>query len=264
MNPLPNPVRRGGLPSLRTCVQRRGFPSDGDGRQRRAWVLGRGGGILLAVCLGLPAWAASNIYTEVIVARNVFGLNKPPAPAPPADTNPPLPKLTLVGWANVLGTRKAVLKTEPVPGPGAKQPQRGAPNPEASSLILAEGASEQGVTVLAIDEKAGAVEVDHQGQRLTLTMDKDGPQPPTGPAVAAAGAVVPPAQMAIPRPPGMVIVNQAPGGTPTLGGAVPAIPPVPPTGMSEEMRQRFMQRYGIPMNPTAPPVPTAIPKPVNQ
>jgi hypothetical protein len=54
------------------------------------------------------------------VTRNVFALKDPPPPPPPPDNTPPAPKLSLVGIANVLGTRKAVLKTEPRAGRAAQ------------------------------------------------------------------------------------------------------------------------------------------------
>lgn len=199
---------------------------------------------LLILCLALPAQADGNPYAEIIATRNVFGLKDPPPPPPPPDTTPPVPTLKLVGIANIYGVRKAVLKPQPAPGAPAKPPAPGAPPPgQEPPLVLVEGVMVDGVTVLSIDEVSGIVKVDNHGQELTLSFDKDGLKVPSGPAAPAGGMPGQPGQP-IPRPPGMPPLPAPLAGNVTVGGAQPGLPAVP-SGMTEEMRQRFAQRYGI-------------------
>jgi hypothetical protein len=250
-----HPLRQ--RPDLKPTQQRR----RGAGLEVRAWrrrgLVGTGV-ICLAIVVGLASRADVNPYTELIVTRNVFGLKDPPPPPPPPDTTPPVPKLTLVGIANVFGIKKAVLKTQPAPGTPPKPGVPGGPPPgQEPPLVIVEGTMQDGVTVQSIDEAAGIVKVDNNGQALTLSFDKDGLKAPSGPAAPAAGQPGFPIQPAIPRPPGMPgavsVVNPQPG--------MPAIP----AGMTEEMQQRFRQRYGIPAAGVAPvPFPNAVPGALNK
>lgn len=238
-------------------------------RQIRRVAPSLGAVLLGCLCLGLflPARAQSNPFLEVIVTRNVFALKEPPPPPPPPDNTPPAPKLTLVGIANVLGARKAVIKTEPAPGaPPARAGVAGAPpgGPEPP-LILTEGETREGVKVLAIDEAAGSVRVENQGQPLTLTLLEHGPKVPTGPAVAAAPPGVAPGRPGAPRPPGVPgVVTVPPGGAVTTlrpptapPPPVPSLPTTFPPGMTAEMQQRIAERYGLPPIPGQPvPTPT--------
>jgi hypothetical protein len=215
--------------------------------------------VVLALGGALTITAADNPYSEIITTRNVFGLKDPPPPPAPPDTTPPVPKLTLVGIANVFGTKKAVIKTQPAPGTPPKAAVPGGPPPgQEPPLVLVEGAMQDGVTVLSIDETAGLVKVDNHGQALTLSFDKDGIKAPSGPAVPVTG------QPGIPRPPGMPGLPGMTGlptpGSVTVGNPMPGMPAIP-AGMTEEMRQRFAQRYGI-QAPGMPAVPVAVPVPI--
>jgi hypothetical protein len=145
--------------------------------------------ILLIVLLGGAAsgWATTadsgNAYHSVITGRNVFGLVAPPPPATPADLRPPPPKVTLIGIVNAFGTRKAVLKSvEARPAAPGQLPALD------ESLVLREAESQQGITVLAIDETSGCVKIDNHGVPDTLTFEKNGVKPPSGPAPAPAVA----------------------------------------------------------------------------
>jgi len=223
----------------------------------RGWLV-RGpfvaGLVFLALCCALSSPAEVNPYTDVIVTRNVFGLKEPPPPPAPPDTTPPVPKLTLVGIANVFGTKKAVIKAQPAPGTPPKAAVPGGPPPgQEPPLVLVEGAMQDGITVVSIDEATGTVRVDNHGQALTLSFAKDGLKAPSGPAAPVPGPTGLPGQPAIPRPPGM------PGAPITVGLPVPGQPAMP-AGMTEEMRQKFAQRYGLAVpGQLSPPFPHAVP-----
>lgn len=232
-----------------------------------ARVVATWGTALLVACVVGKVGAEGNPYSDVIVTRNVFGLKEPPPPPPPPDTTPPAPKLTLVGIANVFGVKKAVIKTQPAPGTPPKAAVPGAPPPaQEPPLVLVEDQTLEGVHLISIDEAAGAVKVENNGVAMTLTFDKDGLKVPTGPAAPAGMPPGVPGQIGqpgIPRPPGMPGV--APGMATPMPGTVtvnvPQTGPVTlPAGMSEEMRKRFAERYGVQIPAgTAPPYPNAIP-----
>jgi hypothetical protein len=179
--------------------------------------------VCLVLCFAISSLSEINPYAETIVTRNVFGLKDPPPPAPPADTTPPAPKITLVGIANVFGVKKAVLKPQPAPGTPAKAPVAGQPPAgQEAPLVLTEGAMQDGITVVSIDEANGIVKVDNNGQSLSLSFDKDGMKAPSGPAVSAPGQPGLPGQLGIPRPPGMPGAVTAAGVNPVQPGvAVP-------------------------------------------
>lgn len=179
--------------------------------------------IFLAICVALPLRAEVNPYADIIATRNVFGLKDPPPPPPPPDTTLPAPKITLVGIANVMGVKKAVLKPQPAPGTPAKATTPGQPPPgQEPPLVLTEGAMQDGITVVSIDEASGIVQVDNNGQALTLSFDKDGMKIPSGPAApvpGTPGASGLPGQPGIPRPPGMPgMVTAAGMNAPQFGG----------------------------------------------
>jgi len=186
---------------------------------------------ILFIRAGETAHGEVNPYAEIIATRNVFGLKDPPPPPPPPDSTPPAQKITLIGIANVLGVKKAVLKPQAAPGAPGKPPIPGSPPPgQEPPLVLTEGAMQDGITVVSIDEDTGTVKVDNNGQELTLSFAKDGLKVPSGPAAPAPGVAGLPGglgQPGIPRPPGMAgLVTAAgmpgfqPGGMPTPG-AVP-------------------------------------------
>lgn len=146
----------------------------------------------------------ANAY-QAVVERNVFAL-KPPTPAPPPEiTAPPLPKLFLQGITTILGVKKALIKVQAQPQPGAAAKGEG-------SLILGEGQREGGVTVLQIDETAGRVKVDNFGTLMEIDFEHNG--------VAAAPAPAQVASAASPSP-----VNYLPA--PRQNSFTPRFPPSP-------------------------------------
>jgi hypothetical protein len=186
----------------------------------------RHGSLSLASLLVIGAAAAhvvkadvsSNPYRQTIVDRNVFGLKSPPPPPPPESFKPPPSKLILVGIVNIFGTKKAVIKSAEPPKPAAP----GQPPVADDPYVLTENQSKQGIEVLEIDEKAGSVKVDNNGQPETLTFDKNGAKLPSGPAVPAPGVAPAGAPGGIPRPgfpAGFPMRNGMPG-MPTAPGAM--------------------------------------------
>lgn len=167
-----------------------------------------------------------NPYHQVIVDRNVFGLKSPPPPPSPESLKPPPSKLILVGIVNVFGTKKAIIKSAEAPKPAAP----GQPQVADDPYMLTEGQAQQGISVLAIDEKGGSVMVDNNGQPETLTFEKNGAKLPSGPAVPAPGVAPGGAPGGIPRPgmPGVLPVRpgmpgMASGAAGFSGGAVPGM-----------------------------------------
>ena len=151
-----------------------------------------------------------NPYRQAIVDRNVFGLKSPPPPPPPESLKPPPSKLILVGIVNVFGTKKAIIKSAEAPKPAAPGQVPVADDP----YMIPEGQSQHNISVEAIDEKAGSVKVDNNGQPETLTFEKNGAKLPSGPAVPAPG----------------VAPGGAPGGgipRPGMPGALPVRPGMP-------------------------------------
>jgi len=125
-----------------------------------------------------------------IVARNVFGLVPPPPPAPPEDPavkNPP-PKITPNGIMSIFGKWQALFKVMPVAKPGEPPPKDGF---KEESHMLAEGESEDEITVVKINSKDGIITFDNHGitQELPLlAATATGPAPaPGGPPGAPGG-----------------------------------------------------------------------------
>jgi len=187
-------------------------------------------GLLTVVCVDVPAYGEVNPFIDIITTRNVFGLKGPPPAPPPTETKSTPPKIILIGIANVLGVKKAVLKPQASPGTPAKAPVLGQlPPGQESSLILTEGAMQDGIAVLSIDELTGTVTVDNNGQELTLTFEKDGMKVPSGPATPALGVSSQPnlaGQPSIPRPPGVSGMVGAVGVNAFQPGSIPAVPSV--------------------------------------
>ena len=132
--------------------------------------------------------SANNPYTG-IVDRNVFSLKDKPVveEAPKVPPTPPV-KLTLTGITTILGNKRALLK--------GQLPARGQEPAKDESYMLSEGQRQDGIEIVAIDEKAGKVTVNNNGIPETLDFLNNGAKlmaaapPPTTPGV-------------IPPPPGM-------------------------------------------------------------
>jgi hypothetical protein len=138
---------------------------------------------------------------QVIIDRNPFNLRPiPPPPAPPAETNAPAeppPEIKLTGITTLLGTPKVFLQLE---DKKTKKP---------SFLTMAEGDSENGVTIVHIDPENLKVRVKNGDAETTLDFKNNGVKPSAG-AVATAGGV---------PPPGGVMPLQVPPIVPTVPGA---------------------------------------------
>lgn len=144
-------------------------------------------GAFIPLCaLSSGAASADNPY-DGIVARNVFALKPPPAPATIEEAKPPPPKIFLTGITTILGKKQALLKSPPPPA------KPGQPPPTELSYILTEGQREGDIEVVAIDEKAGTVKVLNSGTLFVLNFEKDGQKlsPSTAPGALAPGIPAP-------------------------------------------------------------------------
>lgn len=182
---------------------------------------------MLAGLAAIMGHCEVNPYSQAITNRNVFALKDAPPPPPPAEATPPASKITLIGIANVMGQKKAVLKVQAVPGTPPKgashdQPMTGQEPP----LVLVEGVMQEGVKVISIDEVSGNVQIDNNGQVSVLTFENDGLKVPSGaasPSTSPGSQGRQPDQMGIPRPSGLA---NALGGTGTPTGQMSAAPSV--------------------------------------
>src|SRR5262245_12568151 len=151
--------------------------------------------VLGSFALGTRLWAlpgempAGGPY-HGIVERNVFNLKPPPPAVPPEPPPAPPPKITLTGITTILGNKKALMKVA-VP---AKPPEPA----KDESFILSEDEGRGDIRVIAIDEKAGTVQVNNHGAVQTLDFKNDG---------AKQIAVAPPPALTVPPP---VIMPPAP------------------------------------------------------
>jgi hypothetical protein len=102
---------------------------------------------------------SSNPY-RAIVERNVFGLESPILPATNQPVKVELPPITLTGVTTILGKKQALITVAP---PAIKTLQY---------YILGEGDRDDDIGVVEIDMKAGTVQLDYDGLRITLTLTK--------------------------------------------------------------------------------------------
>lgn len=185
-------------------------------------------GLVPSLIAGDKALAATpgtveNPYSG-IMEKNVFGLKPPPPPVETVQTSAPPAKITLLGIANMFGTKKAILKAAE---PG--KPAAPGAAPQDTAVVLAEGEAQQGIEVNEIDERAGSVKVNNHGIAYTLTFEKDGVKLPAGPAPSA--PVVPgiPGAPGLPVPMPMMQPAAGKPGFPTPGfGAIPGARSVNP------------------------------------
>jgi hypothetical protein len=139
------------------------------------WV---GVGLCTAAPAGLPAHSKTD-YQDII-ARNVFNLTpEPPPPGPPA---PPLPEITLTGITTIFSDKRALLKIHYPPGPAGLTKEE--------EWILKLGERVGAVEVLAIDEKAGWVEVSNNGTIMTITFPPPGQEHHAAAATAASRPII--------------------------------------------------------------------------
>lgn len=126
-----------------------------------------------------------------IAERNVFHLNPPPAPPDPEATKPPPAKVFLTG-ISTFGRKRAMIKTAPSGKPGDQGKEK--------SYMLEEGASEDGVKILVIDEVAGSVKLVCDGVESTINFKDNAVATAAAPAAPAPGQPPPPG---LPQFPGM-------------------------------------------------------------
>lgn len=157
-------------------------------------------GLVLNTGLCASRGPSSNPY-ELIVTRNVFGLNPPRAinttPAPPR----PPSKITPDGIMTIFGTPQVLFKVAVPPRP---------PKPATDkSYILSEGQQQDDIEVKHIDVKNGIVTFSNHGIVQEIPLVKAGPISTPTPVVMRTGST----------PPGMLRHIPLRGGnTPNLGG----------------------------------------------
>ncbi len=133
---------------------------------------------------------------RIIPARNAFGIKDPPPPPPPVEEAPPPPpppppaNVTLTGFSLWKGRKKVYLQ---VTTPGSKNP---------IYRDLEEGAEQDDIRILAIDEKNETVRILNAGQEFTLNFKENGAKPSPTPGGAPG---------AIPTPVNTTVANASQG-----------------------------------------------------
>jgi hypothetical protein len=98
-----------------------------------------------------------------IAARNVFGLNPIPPPAPPADPNAiPPPKITLTGITTIFGPAEALYKVAAYVKSGKQVAEQ--------SYILTEGEAQDEIEVTAIDTQKDIVTFNNHNQTQVIPL----------------------------------------------------------------------------------------------
>ena len=135
------------------------------------------GGLVLSVSArAVTADAQGNSYQGVVI-RNVFSIKPPLKPSSLKSVEPEPPRITPLGIMSMFGRQQALFKTL-MPGSKPSEP------PRETAMVLSVGEREDEIEVVAIDESAGTITFNNHGKPQTLSLEKDGPKPPTGPAVA--------------------------------------------------------------------------------
>jgi hypothetical protein len=136
----------------------------------------------------------------------VFDLKPPPPPTPPTTvTNTPPPNVRLTGITSILGNKRALFMVKQADSPGKQAKQE-------ESYILTEGQRQGVLEVLEINEKAGTVKINNDGDISTITFDT--PKPSSGPGGPGGG---PPAFAGGPgAPPRLPTYSPQSGGNPSF------------------------------------------------
>lgn len=185
-------------------------------RTMRTGIIKMSCALALVVCwesgLHRAVAESANPY-EAITGRNVFGLKAPPPPPDPTATQKvEPPKMKLQGISTILGRKQVLVKVL------AKPPLR----PKDESLVIDEGNRNGELEVIAIDEKAGTVKFNNNGEIVTLDLNvpEDVDRPVPGPAPALPPALGLPPPIPVPPPGGASAANQpVSGSVTTFGGA---------------------------------------------
>ena len=140
---------------------------------------------------------------QIIIDRNPFGLRPIPPPVETKKEEPvppaPLPDIKLTGITDLLGQPQVMLQVE--------NKQAKSPAEKFSFPTLAQGETEGGITVLAIDMNNMTARIKNGENEATLDFKKDGVKPGAGAVASAAvphpGAPVPALAHpgAVPQPP---------------------------------------------------------------
>ena len=178
------------------------------------------------LCLGASTlFARADVAGDykIILERNPFGLKPPPAPPAPATNTAPVETPTaykLSGITALFRPPRAMFVNQPP----------GKPTPEY--LSLSEGQRQGSLEVLpgGINVKAGTVRVKISGEERTMSFEKDGLKPASGPPAMMTAPGVP-----TPMPvPGYNPAPATPGGTMVAppSSVVPQFnrPPAPVSG----------------------------------
>ena len=141
---------------------------------------------------GVTTDGTGNPYQGVVV-RNVFALKPAPDPAAVKPPVPEPPKIIPQGIMSVFGRQQVLFKTI-MPGSKPGEP------PKETAMVLSVGERAGEIEVVAIDESAGTITFNNHGKPQTLSLEKDGPKPPTGPAVAPFPGISVPGTPGVPAP----------------------------------------------------------------
>lgn len=209
---------------------------------KRGTIIGLlGAAILAGFSFSAFAELKENPY-QVIVDRNPFNLRPiPPPPAPPPETNAPAdppPDIKLTGITTLLGTPKVFLQLE-----DKKTKKPSFPPP------MAEGDSENGVTIVHIDTENMKVRIRNGEAETTLDFKNHGVKPAGAGAVASALPV--PQLGVMPMKPGVV--------PPSLPGVTAVQPAAATTGRGAIVAGGTASAGAVNYNPAANAYPGAVP-----
>jgi len=172
-----------------------------------------GGLVLSASAQALTADAPGNPY-QGVVERNVFAIKPPPDPSSLKPAEPEPPKITPQGIMSMFGRQQVLFKTV-MPGTKPGEP------PKETAMVLSVGQREGEIEVVAVDESTGTITFNNHGKLQTLSLEKDGQKPPTGPAVAPLPRISVPGNPGVPAP--AAAFNPVPSGA-AAGSALRNIP----------------------------------------
>jgi hypothetical protein len=187
----------------------------------------------IAICLasGLMVSASARAVTaeaqgnpyQGVVERNVFALKPPPPPGSEKPPAPEPPKIIPQGIMSMFGRQQVLFKAM-MPGSKPGEP------PKETPMVLTVNQREGEVEVLSIDETAGTITFNNHGQIQTLSLEKDGVKPPTGPAATPFPGITAPGIPGVPAP--TAGFNPARSGAPagtttTFGGAGSTLKNIP-------------------------------------
>jgi len=201
--------------------------------KRFAWVCLLAGGALV-LGTGAVVNADTSPYQR-IPARNVFDLRDPPQPSQTPEPPPaPRSKIRLTGITTIFGDERALLMVQEPALPGNP------PGPE-TSCILATGQRQGAIEILEINEKAGTVKVNNDGNISVITFDEI-KLPNAAPAQTIPGPMT-----------GSVAGPHFPGFPPPVMQGVSANARVP--SAEEQIVLMEAQREASRNNPQSPPLP---------